>query len=361
MKWWTLILSIAAVSAMAAQLRAPYGTELGRIDGVVAFSSGDRLWKSPKEGNQYQCVDLVKRFVQSKGVKWVSLDGQAAASLFPMVEAGRVPGLTSFVNGGNEQPQRGDVVCFSDGGLGHMGIVYEVQNDEVRLIEQNWHAQPNLYLGLPLKKTEGMYELEGRTTKPLKGAMVFWRVQGWVRVKGPPRPLFPSYTYVLVDTSVERDSQLFQQSQYLCRQILNRLPDEAKFSIILVHETSEQIAIDPVKNWKSDLTYVYRHYVKVKGRRVSVTNGLDQLEGNLSAFVKSKSAQVVMLLGNSRIEGGESPNLPFLKQGKWGITVVALGPKTDRRACVDFARKSGGVFIQYEGDPAKVIARLQSR
>lgn len=370
MRRLTMVVSLVLVAigaVCAAPILAPYGTPLGEIDGIVAYSSGDKLWKLPKEGNAYQCVDLPKRFVQSKGVKWVALDGQSASSLFPMVRAGRVPGLVAYVNGKTVQrPRYKDIICFEGGTNGHMGMVYQEAGNEVRLIEQNWHAQKGLFLGLKVTMQGQFYVVASRTTRTARGEEVVWRVQGWVRVRSQPVVRTPLFTYVVLDRAVAKNGALRESAQSLCAELIARLPDEANFSIILVGTGSQQMAIEPVRRWRDRkeggdnlLRDVFQRDVTPKGDVLDLTSGCDQLYQNLSKIVKDQTVRVVMLVASSEVTGEGNSYLKQIGQQKWGITVVAMTPQTDRAACAYVAQRSGGTFLDYEGDGANILARLR--
>jgi len=67
-------------------------------------------------------------------------------------------------------PQHDDILCFDDGGYGHVAIIKQVDSDKIHIIEQNWHRN-TAYARLPWNKaTNFVPNRDG------------YAIQGWLRL-----------------------------------------------------------------------------------------------------------------------------------------------------------------------------------
>ena len=158
---------------------AKYGDIIGVYRGVKAFSNGPCTAKFegiyegqncalPKNRN-YQCVEYVKRFYkEAMGIDTHGWYGNANQ----YYGTAREKGLKAYPNGGSIAPQAGDILCFDDGGLGHVAIIMEVGDANIQIIEQNWHRN-TAYDTLSWDKDNN--------TIPDRGISRSYQVQGWLR------------------------------------------------------------------------------------------------------------------------------------------------------------------------------------
>lgn len=157
-----------------------YGDRLGDLDGVSAYSSGDRLGKTPEQGNLYQCTELIKRWMTARNVAWVPVG--LARNFFLRAMDGKIKGVEAYRNGSGELPQVGDVLCLDDGQVGHLALVYRTHANSLELLEQNWHATANYQRSVSMSVGEGHVVVAPLGNRPSR-----FQVQGWVRLTFGPR------------------------------------------------------------------------------------------------------------------------------------------------------------------------------
>lgn len=151
------------------------GTPLATVQDVTAFSNG------PDTGTgrgdlAYQCVALVNRWAQT--VDGIHLPRVGTADkLFPAIQGGAVPNLMAIDNGGITPPHIGDIVCFSGGAYGHVGIIASEVGDIhgfIRVFEQNWPPSSTALHDIPIDTAGYRYLI-----KPRSGKTVSYVCQGW--------------------------------------------------------------------------------------------------------------------------------------------------------------------------------------
>lgn len=102
-------------------------------------------------GLEFQCTELVNRYLVGQGHRNLSHTGNADSYYL----APTAKGLEHFANGGQTRPEPGDLLVFDGNtGPGHIGIVYQVTENSVCLVQQNtpyWHEC------LPLHFREGWH------------------------------------------------------------------------------------------------------------------------------------------------------------------------------------------------------------
>ena len=124
-------------------------------------------------GYRYQCVEYVNRFFNI--VKnWQNMCNSGDARDYfinAQKNIERQAGL-EYCDNGKGRPQSGDILCFDDGGLGHVAIIVNVDpfNNKVYFIEQNW--DPSGISSLDLTKSGNTYLIADRGS---------YHVQGWLR------------------------------------------------------------------------------------------------------------------------------------------------------------------------------------
>ncbi len=145
-----LLIFVFSSKAFAACDDGSY-TALGSYNGVMAYSN------SPYTGTgngDCQCVEYIKRF---HDLESYSLGNGYAV-------CGTLAASHSFdyrTNGdSNYKPRVGDVLCFDYGQYGHVGVIYEVGNDNVMMIDQN-RSSTSATIKLSLTKANGQYTIGG--------------------------------------------------------------------------------------------------------------------------------------------------------------------------------------------------------
>lgn len=160
---------------------ASCGAELASYRGIPAQSNGspehfeDSCKGKGKYGDEYQCVEYVKRFYGAAlGVdvaKWPTLGDAGAAGFYPRA---REFGLQVFSNGSSSTaPEADDIIVFgptSSNSYGHVAIVTSVAPDHLSIIEQN--ASRTGIAELVLTKQSGGWKVQDRGS---------YAVLGWLR------------------------------------------------------------------------------------------------------------------------------------------------------------------------------------
>lgn len=156
------------------------GSAYGTYRGVQVMSAGD---KSGQGDHEYQCVDWAKAF--SSAQYGIDLSGTGNAydygfqSSFDNNELGDE--YTVYDNGSSVMPQENDIISWSGGDWGHVGIIAEVSFDDksgegyVYTLEQNYNGNQGLYtqrFQRSYNNGKAVYNIENRSSL---------NVQGWVR------------------------------------------------------------------------------------------------------------------------------------------------------------------------------------
>jgi hypothetical protein len=128
-------------------------------------------------GQKWQCVEFIKRFYHdAKHHKMPDAMGHAKSFFDMVVSDGALNtrrGLIQYRNGSTERPRPDDLMVFADTRFGHVGIVTEVRESTVEIIQQNILGHTRQHLSLTL--SNGHYFI----TTPRTPA-------GWLRVPTPP-------------------------------------------------------------------------------------------------------------------------------------------------------------------------------
>ncbi|MEA1897106.1 MAG: CHAP domain-containing protein [Bacteroidota bacterium] len=176
-----LLIAGLIVSSLAPSVSAKeYGEKIGEHSDVIAKSNGICTAKysmvcegeycvdcSVSENRYWQCVEYVDRFYEeAMGIPGAS---NWLGHGYQYYSGASVKGLTSYANSGSMPPHSCDLLCFNDGGYGHVAIVMGTDDNYVYIIEQNWQRN-TAYKSLSWDKdTNTIYD---------RGA---YRVQGWLR------------------------------------------------------------------------------------------------------------------------------------------------------------------------------------
>ena len=126
------------------------GKVLDSYHGVAVYDNGLIFFRSYGKhyspngyyfGQKWQCVEFIKRFYyEAKGHKMPDAMGHAKSffdSKTPDGALNRGRGLLQYRNGSNEKPQPDDLLVFADTKFGHVGIVTEVGQSSLEIIQQN--------------------------------------------------------------------------------------------------------------------------------------------------------------------------------------------------------------------------------
>lgn len=113
-----------------------HGRIMGFYKKVPVYYHGSES-KRGRYGLEFQCVELINRFLVSLGHRNLTRTGHAD-SYFWNADS---KGLKAFSNGGHEQPRVDDLLIFDkgnqDGSPGHVAIIYSVTDKYVCFVQQN--------------------------------------------------------------------------------------------------------------------------------------------------------------------------------------------------------------------------------
>lgn len=126
------------------------GSVLDEYRGVPVYDNGLLFFHSygrhyAKDGYYYgqkwQCVEFIKRFYHdAKGHRMPEVMGHAKSFFDETISDGALNprrDLIQYRNGSREKPRPDDLLVFTDTKYGHVGIVSEVGDKHVEIIQQN--------------------------------------------------------------------------------------------------------------------------------------------------------------------------------------------------------------------------------
>lgn len=147
-----------------------HGDVIAVVDGIPIHYHREGRNKRGRYGLEYQCVEFVNRWLVAKGFKNLTRTGDAHTYF---TEA-KSKGLTAYSNGGDVAPKVGDILVFSssDQKYGHVAIVLEVNENSVKVAQQNATirtpskvlVKPVPYETFALERGAGRFRVHGRTT-----------------------------------------------------------------------------------------------------------------------------------------------------------------------------------------------------
>jgi len=148
----------AIYKAVPAFSNAPYMTTGESCDDVYG-----------SDGWHYQCVEYVRRFYRiAKNVDTSTAAWKGHGKTY--YATAQAKGLVAYPNSGPTRPEPDDVLVWSGGKYGHVAIITDVTDTQVKIIEQNWSNGGVRYL--PLNIVNGNYTITGSGK---------YSVIGWVR------------------------------------------------------------------------------------------------------------------------------------------------------------------------------------
>ncbi len=156
---WLLVLSIGLMPSIkspqaqcAGDCPGNWGTELNSFRNIVAYSNGsdvDCCDGTSDYGYRYQCVEFVKRFYGDEVGDPIVTSWGDAKNAFGLADGGVGDNnnLVRFAQGNEAKPQPGDILCFGPApghsNVGHVGIVMEIGDDYLLMIDQNRTTDAN--------------------------------------------------------------------------------------------------------------------------------------------------------------------------------------------------------------------------
>ncbi len=161
-----------------------YGDKYGNYRGLDIVSAGDR---SGDGDHNYQCVSLAKSFASNEYNIDLGGTGDARAygnqSSFKDFNNKDSGDYTVYKNGGDIMPQENDIISWSGGSWGHVGVITEVSFNEktntgyVYTLEQNYSGKQALYT----QKLNKSYSDNGNMIYIIENRSKSLEVQGWAR------------------------------------------------------------------------------------------------------------------------------------------------------------------------------------
>ena len=157
-----------ALAALVVYNQHRVGKVLDSYRGVPVYDNGLFFFRSYGKhysqdgyyyGQKWQCVEFIKRFYHdAKRHKMPDAMGHARSFFDETVPDGALNprrALVQYRNGSSERPRPDDLLVFADTKYGHVGIVTEVSEDRLEIIQQNILGHPRQRLALMV--TNGHY------------------------------------------------------------------------------------------------------------------------------------------------------------------------------------------------------------
>jgi surface antigen len=161
-----------------------FGTNLGNFDGVTVYSNDYPTYVSGSNnvsqglitGMKWQCVEFVRRYylkIFSINLRALYSGGNANT----WYDHADDMHLARYANGSSVKPRAGDIIVSSGGTYGHVAIVSDVSDNEVCIVEQNFHndardANGSHCLTMTGSSSDG-YNISGFDSN--------YPIQGWLR------------------------------------------------------------------------------------------------------------------------------------------------------------------------------------
>ncbi len=330
MRWLALTL-LVVTAAMARD----FNRVLARFDGVEAYSNEELTGKKGKlsEIGPRQCVDLVQRYLQKRGIEWVPIT--EAKNFFPMCQSGQRPQLQAFPNGSRIHPERGDILGFDNGESGHLAIIAEVEVDQVWLVEQNWARDSAIHV-VNLRPDRGSWFIANRS-----GRTTVYRPQGWCRIVAtqPVRPN-PVTICIVADRS---ESMRGEKIRHI---------HEAIVSLFRSAQRDDQVALVGFSN----IGRIFLPLLPAREGRGLIEDvlaevtpaGTTDLEAGLimaeQVLRREQDAYIVLLSDGRNRQGDYRSRLERFRQKGWPIAVVPYGNDGDESVLREVAQVTGGVL-----------------
>lgn len=148
------------------------GSIIDELDGVSIYYNGNishtagrnRTKDGYNLGLKWQCVEFVKRYYYEVfDHKMPNSYGHAKDFFDPVIGTGwnTERNMMQYTNGASRPPQKKDIVVFGpeeNNPFGHIGIISNIENNEIELAQQNWGRTSRMTL--PLVENNGKYLIE---------------------------------------------------------------------------------------------------------------------------------------------------------------------------------------------------------
>lgn len=145
-----------------------YNGRIGNVSGRNLAPDGYNI------GQKYQCVEFIKRYYyEYLDHKMPDPWGHAKNFFDPSVKDGalnKARGLVQYTNPSKTPPEPDDILVLSGFSYGHVGIVTEVTEDSVEMIEQNSGPDGRTRSVFKLIHTDGLWKIDNS------------RIDGWLRL-----------------------------------------------------------------------------------------------------------------------------------------------------------------------------------
>jgi len=176
------------------------GEAMGEYRGVKLFSAGAQTGSG---NHPYQCTGAVKSFIKTQYGLDLSYTGNAIAyadqsrinEQFHKNNPNDQGQFNVYQNNSRVMPQEDDIITWSGGRWGHVGIIAEVTFDDtsgtgyVYTIEQNVRGD-----GLHYQTLTRGFDEQGNAVYTVGSRLRGYRVQGWTRYQNQDLPDPEEYT-----------------------------------------------------------------------------------------------------------------------------------------------------------------------
>jgi len=147
-------------------------------NGVEIYSNGEHVYESHGKhyaddgyyyGHKWQCVEFIKRYYHdAHGHQMPNVWGHAKDFFNTSIPTGQINpdrGMTQFHNGSTTKPAAHDLLVWNHNKYGHVAIIVEVSDKEVKIVQQNIAGHPTQ--SLPLKRdSSGCWTINPGSTQP---------------------------------------------------------------------------------------------------------------------------------------------------------------------------------------------------
>lgn len=162
----------------------PFGTNVGGFNGITIYSNGDPNNVSSANnsssgvitGMKWQCVEFVRRYyleVFKINLRPLYAGGNANT----WYDHADDMHLAKYANGSASNPRIGDIMVSAGGPSGHIAIVSSVSDNQVCVVEQNFHNDSRDADGSHCMSMSG----NASSGYSVSGFSSSYAIQGWLR------------------------------------------------------------------------------------------------------------------------------------------------------------------------------------
>ena len=159
------------------------GKVVGTYNNVDIYSNGQRVFQSHGKhhspvgyyyGRKWQCVEFIKRYYyDAHGHEMPNVWGNAKDFFDESLAHGELNtdrGMTQFHNKNLMKPMVDDLLVWTNGRFGHVGVITEVHSDHIVVAQQN--IRHGAMKEIPLTNSAGFWSIAGDSPPA-----------GWLRLK----------------------------------------------------------------------------------------------------------------------------------------------------------------------------------